>query len=70
MIAWIMSAIALAGTILNAEKSRAGFWFWLVSNLFWAVYDFRVGAYAQSALFAVYTLLAVRGLIVWRQKEK
>lgn len=70
MLTWLMSAVALAGTVLNAEKVRAGFWFWLVSNLFWTVYDFSIGAYAQGALFAVYTVLAIRGLIVWRQKEK
>lgn len=67
MLEWVMSAVALAGTVLNAEKVRAGFWFWLVSNLFWTIYDFQVGAYAQSALFAVYTLLAIRGLIVWKR---
>lgn len=68
MITWVMSVIALVGTVLNAEKVRAGFWFWLISNLFWAIYDFSIGAYAQSALFAVYTALAIRGLIVWQQK--
>lgn len=70
MLEWVMSAVALAGTVLNAEKVRAGFWFWLVSNLFWTIYDFQVGAYAQGTLFAVYTVLAIRGLVVWRQKEK
>ena len=29
MLTWIMSAVALAGTVLNAEKVRAGFWFCL-----------------------------------------
>ncbi len=68
MLTWVISAVALAGTILNAEKIRTGFWLWLGSNMFWTVYDFSIGAYAQGALFAVYTLLAVRGLIVWKQK--
>lgn len=67
MLTWLMSAAALASTVLNAEKVRAGFWFWLVSNLFWTIYDFQVGAYAQGALFAVYTVLAIRGLIVWKR---
>ena len=67
MITWVMSVIALAGTVLNAEKVRAGFGFWLVSNLFWTIYDFSIGAYAKGALFAAYTVLAIRGLIVWKR---
>lgn len=69
IITWVVSGIALLGTVLNAEQKRVGFWLWLFTNLFWVFYDFKIGAYAQSGLFFVYAILAVRGLIAWKQKE-
>jgi nicotinamide riboside transporter PnuC len=69
VVTWLISLLALTGTILNAEKRRAGFYLWLITNLFWFIYDFKIGAYAQSALFFAYFLLAIRGLIVWKRKE-
>ena len=65
-----MSIIALLGTILNAEKNKLGFVFWICSNIYMTIIDFSVGLYAQSALFFVYTLLAVRGIFVWSRKDK
>lgn len=69
IVTWIVSGLALLGTVLNAEQKRAGFWLWLGTNAFWCIYDFKIGAYAQSALFFAYFLLAIRGLIVWKRKE-
>lgn len=70
VITWIVSALALTGTILNSNRNKSGFYLWLCTNMFWTVVDFRAGLYAQSALFGAYTLLAVKGLITWTKKEK
>jgi membrane protein implicated in regulation of membrane protease activity len=64
-----MSAVALFGTILNAEKNIFGFAFWLVSNMYMTIRFAYIGEYAQAVLFLVYTVLAVRGIIAWRRKE-
>ncbi len=69
-MSWIMSAIALAGTLMNAERNKWGFAFWLVSNLYMSIRFFVIGEYAQSALFFVYFLLAIRGIFAWTKKEK
>lgn len=68
ILSWIMSAVALTGTILNAEKNIIGFLFWLISNLYMAIRFFVIGEYAQSALFLVYFILAIRGIAVWSKK--
>lgn len=68
IITWIVSGLALLGTILNAEKLRVGFWLWIITDFFWMIYDFKIGAYAQGTLFLIYIFLAVRGLIVWKKK--
>ena len=64
---WIITAASLAGVVLNIKKNRACFAIWACTNLFWCIYDFMIGAWAQSALFAVYFCLAIWGIIEWRK---
>lgn len=68
ILSWVMSAIALAGTILNAEKNIYGFLFWLVSNLYMTIRFLVIGEYAQMTLFFIYFILAIRGIAVWQRK--
>lgn len=70
IITWIISILALTGTILNANRNKYGFILWLVTNMYWTVIDFQSGLYAQSALFFAYTILAIKGIITWSKKEK
>ena len=67
---WIVTAASLTGTVLNIRRSRKCFVIWVVTNALWSTYDASIGAYAQSALHAVYTGLAVWGLIAWRKGIK
>lgn len=69
-LSWLMSAIALAGTIMNAERNKLGFCFWVISNLYMVVRFAFIGEYAQATLFFVYFLLALRGIYSWTKKEK
>ena len=69
LVTWIVSALALTGTVLNANRNKYGFILWFFTNLFWVIVDFGAGLYAQSALFFAYTLLAVKGMITWTKKE-
>jgi len=66
---WIIAGLSIAGVILNIKKCRWCFLIWLVTNSAWMIYDFTIGAYAQSALFAVYACLAVWGLAEWQVKQ-
>lgn len=70
ILSWLMSAIALAGTVLNAERNVYGFVFWLVSNMYMTIRFFYIGEHAQALLFLVYTVLAIRGIISWTEKER
>ena len=69
ILSWIMSAIALCGTVLNAEKNILGFTFWVVSNLYMVVRFWVIGEYAQMTLFFIYFLLAIRGIYVWSTRK-
>lgn len=69
ILPWIMSGVALAGTLINAERNKWGFVFWLFSNMYMSIRFFKIGEYAQSALFFAYFLLAIRGIFSWTKKE-
>jgi len=70
ILSWVMSAVALFGTILNAERNIYGFMFWLISNLYMVIRFAYIGEYAQSLLFFIYFILAIRGIISWRNKGR
>jgi nicotinamide riboside transporter PnuC len=65
---WIVTGISIIGTILNIKKKQICFVIWLFTNSIWVIYDFCIGAYAQSVLFIVYVILAIWGVIEWRKK--
>jgi len=67
-LSWIFAALSVTGTWLNIKKRRVCFIIWGFTNGFWFVYDMAIGAYAQSALFAVYFILALRGLWEWSRE--
>lgn len=70
VLSWVMSAVALTGTIFNAERDVRGFLFWVISNMYMTIRFAYIGEYAQACLFLVYTVLAVRGIIAWTKKER
>lgn len=66
---WVVTVTSIVGTVANIYKRRWCFGVWLVTNSLWTAYDVWLGAWAQAALMAVYTGLAVWGLIQWRRHE-
>lgn len=66
-ISYIVTAVSIAATIANAFKKRWCFIAWLFTNAFWCAYDFCIGAYSQSILFAVYFVISVIGLRKWKK---
>lgn len=69
MIAWMLVAVALAGTVLNVRQDRRCFWLWVVSNAGLMLVHAKQKQWAQATMFAVYLLLAVWGLVSWRKEQ-
>ena len=63
---WFLTALSIYGVWLNINKRRSSFLVWMATNFCWSAVDYYHGLYAQSALFAVYFLLACYGLYEWR----
>lgn len=66
---WMVTAASIIGTVANIYKKSWCFILWFFTNSLWCIYDYVIGAYAQSALFLVYVGLAVWGIYEWRVKE-
>lgn len=63
---WILVVLSLIGVVLNIEKKRAGFVFWMFSNAGWAFVDFYHNIPAQGCLMLLYFSLAVWGYFKWK----
>ena len=67
MISWSMTAVGIIGTILNSYQKRSGFIFWLISNVFWIVFNIQNTSYAQAAVYAFNSAMCIIGLYKWKK---
>jgi nicotinamide riboside transporter PnuC len=67
---WVVTGLSILGTVLNIKKVKWCFWIWLFTNLSWCIYDVIIKNYAQAVLFAVYTGLAIYGIVEWSKRKK
>jgi len=70
MITWIITILALIGSILNIKKRRECFILWILTNLYWIIHDFRIGEQAQGVLFMTYSIFSIWGFIEWSKGPK
>lgn len=68
-LAWIVTAICLAGTVLNVKKLRWCFHLWVIGNLLWLAIDMHNQLYSRALLDFVQLILAAWGLIEWTEER-
>ena len=66
---WIITLLSIIGVVLNIKKKSICFVLWAITNVSWCIYDFMIGAYAQSFLFLVYLGLSIWGIFEWKKEE-
>jgi len=66
---WILTAVCLAGTVLNVKKKRLCFVLWAAGNIAWLIYDIASGLYSRALLDAVQLGFAVWGFLEWKTKN-
>lgn len=66
---WALTALSIVGVVLNIYKNKWCFGIWAFTNFSWMIVDFNHGIYPQAALFGVYFLLAILGLLKWRKQS-
>lgn len=67
---WLVTIASVVGTVANAQQRIWCFPVWLVANVMWAAYNVHHGAYAQAALWVVYSVLAVYGWWSWARARR
>lgn len=70
IISWIATTIAIIGTIANAHQKRFGFWFWLISNVFWVAFNIYNKMYAQAAVYIFNSAMCIVGLVKWKNNKE
>jgi membrane protein implicated in regulation of membrane protease activity len=66
---WLLTVLSLIGVVLNIKKKKVCFVIWGITNLAWAIIDFRADIPAQGVLFLIYFCLAIWGLVEWRTEK-
>lgn len=69
-ISWIATAVAIIGTIANAHQKRFGFWFWLISNVFWVAFNIYNKMYVQAAVYIFNSAMCIVGLVKWKKNKE
>jgi hypothetical protein len=69
IISWVCTLCALYGTWLNSNQDRRGFYYWVATNVTFALIFVSAHMWAQAFLFGVYTALAIKGLMTWKKKD-
>jgi len=57
----MLTLLSLVGVVLNIKKKRICFIIWAITNLSWAIVDFKANLPAQGVLFLVYFLFGCVG---------
>ena len=70
LIAWLVTAVCLAGTVLNVKRVRWCFHLWAVGNVAWLAVDVHNRLYSRALLDLVQLALAVWGAVEWRKGRK
>jgi len=62
-VLWVTAAAAVVGTVAVTSGERWGFGVWMVTDVVWMTHNARRRDWPQAALWAVYLVLAVWGLV-------
>ena len=67
ILTWAMTGITILGTVANSYQKREGFYFWLISNIFWVCYNIYNKMYAQAVVYFFNAAMCIVGLVKWKK---
>jgi hypothetical protein len=66
---WLLSALSIVGALLNALGKVFGFYLWIVADIGWIIVEIYLQQWAQVPMWAVYTVISIIGIIMWKRKK-
>ena len=70
VLGWAVTAIAVAGVVMNNHRLRLCFVLWFFSNGLSAAIHFNAGIASLAVRDLVFLVLAIHGLIAWSRSRK
>lgn len=70
LLGYIVTAIAIIGSILNARQKWYGFIFWIVSNIFFIILNWMDSNYYEVIFFGFCLVLCIYGIYQWKKDRK
>ena len=68
-VTWVIAVISFTGSILNAKRIRAGFYFLLLSGLLDMILFFQQGWYGKVVHTVLKCGISIYGLINWGKNK-
>lgn len=68
-LTWILTALAIIGSILNGKKKASGFIWWGLSNIGLLAFNAYLHVWALVALFLFYTIFDLCMYLKWRHND-
>lgn len=69
-ISWIITIISITALILNAMEKIINWYFFIVVNVLWIIFNLSIGVPAQAFYFFVGEFVNIYGLWKWSKKAK
>ena len=70
VVTYGVTVVTLIGTVANAFDKRWSFLVWMVTNLFWILYNIKIGQYAQAIIYTANIITATIGFFYWGKSKK
>lgn len=67
-VTYIITALTIIGTVANSFQKRWCFVVWIITNVFWIIYNLSIQQQAQALLYVVNLITSIIGLIKWRDR--
>jgi uncharacterized membrane protein YuzA (DUF378 family) len=68
-LTWILTGLAIMGSILNGQKRPSGFIWWGLSNIGLMAYNIYYHVWGLVALFVFYTIFDLCMYLRWKRHE-
>lgn len=68
LVGLLATALAIVGVVANNRRKRVCFVLWLFSNAMTLAIHVHAGIWSLAVRDAIFLVLAVEGLILWRKK--